>query len=76
MARLDEATARLHSAIAHLERAMKAQILLETGSGREAKLLAALDQARQENETLQEVATLVSGRLDDVLSRLKHALDS
>lgn len=76
MARLDEAAAKLHSAIAHLERAMEAQHRQETGSGQEAKLLAALDQARQENETLQEVATLVSGRLDDVLSRLKHALDS
>lgn len=76
MASLDEATAKLHNAIQQLERAVDAQGRSGPDAEESAQLLAQLSAARQENENLQQVASMVSGRLDDVLSRLKNALDS
>lgn len=76
MARLDEATAKLHDAIQQLERAVESQGRSAPDAEESAQLLAQLAAARQENENLQQVASLVSGRLDDVLSRLKNALDN
>jgi chemotaxis regulatin CheY-phosphate phosphatase CheZ len=71
MSQLEEATKRLQAALDRLEYAV------ESGAGaNDAVLRQALDQARSENEALQDVADTVADRLDATIDRLKSNLEA
>ncbi len=75
MPRLDEATERLNAAIERLERALDARPA--GGGGEEAEALRSeLAESRDQCAALREGSATASARLDAVISRLKHVLES
>ncbi len=84
MAQLERATKRLQTALDSLERAVESRSGPGIGpgggdgggAGGESDVRAALESARQENAALQDVAGVVSARLDKTIERLKATLES
>jgi hypothetical protein len=72
MAQLDQAAKRLQTALDNLERLVESRSAGDGGAG----LREALESARQENATLQDVAAAAAARLDKTIARLKATLES
>ncbi len=72
MAKLDQATKRLQSALNRLEQVVD----LRSESADESELRKALTAAQKENAALQEVASTVAAKLDATIDRLKSTLEA
>ncbi len=72
MAKLDQATKRLQSALDRLEQAVEVS---SVGAG-ESELRKALTAAQKENAALQELASTVAAKLDSTIDRLKSTLEA
>ncbi len=75
MARLDEATERLNAAIERLERALDGRPAGDGGNDADA-LRSELAESRDQCVALREVSATATARLDAVIDRLKHVLES
>lgn len=73
MSRLEEASARLQSAIERLDRVAAAQV--RAGS-QDVELRSALLDAKQENARLQAVSSQTGDRLDSAIARLRTILEA
>ena len=74
MPRLDEATERLNAAIERLERALDGR---PAGDSDQAEALRSeLAETRDQCAALRDISATASARIDAVIDRLKHVLES